>query len=124
MEANETARKVDPAIHVAPETRGASRGLKTVTFALAMMAAGHSTVAPASAQETGTVEDAATGEPLASAQISVPALGVGVLASASGLFVLPDVPVGTHELRAERLGYAAAPMNVTVTTESRGRESR
>ncbi len=119
METNETARRVDPAIHVAPDARRSGRGLKTVTFALAMMAAGFAIVAPASAQETGTitgtVEDAATGERVASAQISVPALGIGVLASEGGMFRLPDVPVGTHELRAERLGYAAASMNVTVT---------
>ncbi len=84
-----------------------------------MMAAGLTSMAPVSAQQTrtitGTVEDAATGEPLASAQIRVPALGIGVLASESGMFRLPDVPVGTHELRAERLGYATASMNVTVT---------
>ena len=64
---------------------------------------------------TGTVADAETGEPLAGAQINIPALGVGILSRAEGRFVLPGVPVGTHELQVEQIGHAAVTMSVTVT---------
>ncbi|MDE0258385.1 MAG: hypothetical protein OXR82_08395, partial [Gammaproteobacteria bacterium] len=81
----ETALNVDPARLATLEADRSGLGFKVLTFALAMMAAGLSWVAPVSAQQTGTitgtVEDAETGEPLASAQISVPALGIGVLSS-------------------------------------------
>ncbi|MDE2772832.1 MAG: carboxypeptidase-like regulatory domain-containing protein, partial [Gemmatimonadota bacterium] len=122
MELQEAAWNVNPAIHVARQSGRRGPGYKVAVFVLAMMAAGLSWVAPVSAQQTGTitgtVEDAETGEPLASAQISVPMLRIGVLSSGSGRFVLPHVPVGTHELRAERLGYATASVSVTVTVDA------
>ncbi|MDE2872798.1 MAG: hypothetical protein OXQ94_14045, partial [Gemmatimonadota bacterium] len=78
METVEAALNVGPAIHTAREADRSDLGFKLLTFTLAMMAAGLSWVAPVSAQQTGTitgtVADAETGEPLASAQISVPAL--------------------------------------------------
>ncbi|MDE0075375.1 MAG: hypothetical protein OXU32_15575, partial [Gammaproteobacteria bacterium] len=85
METVEAVLNVDPAVHAAREAGRSGPVFKVWTFALAMMAAGLTWVVPVSAQQTGTitgtVEDAETGEPLASAQISVPALGIGVLSS-------------------------------------------
>ena len=79
------------------------------------------TTEPGVAQSTGTIEGTAaaaeTGEPLVGAQVSVPALGIGVLTGAEGQFVLPGVPAGTHELEAELFGAVAhllVSMNVTV----------
>ena len=63
---------------------------------------------------TGTVVDAETGVALSGAQISVPALGIGVLARDEGRFVLPGVPAGTHELRVELVGHLAITQSVTV----------
>ncbi len=107
METKETVRTADPATRLVHEAGLSGRGLRATMVALAVMAAGLFWVAPVAAQATGTitgtVADAETGAPVSGAQISVPALGVGVLSSGSGRFVLPGVPVGTHELRADRL---------------------
>ncbi len=64
---------------------------------------------------TGTVVDAETGEALVGAQVSIPALGLGVLSRAAGRFVLPGVPAGTHELQVEQIGHATVTTTVTVT---------
>ena len=58
--------------------------------------------------------EAETGVALSGAQISVPALGIGVLARDEGRFVLPGVPAGTHELRVELVGHLAITQSVTV----------
>ena len=74
---------------------------------------------PAAAQATGTITgtvvDAETGEPLVGAQVSLPALGTGVLSREAGRFVLLGVPAGTHELRVEMIGHLAISTNVTVS---------
>lgn len=73
---------------------------------------------PAAAQLTGTiagtVANSETGEPLSGAQVSIPALQVGVLASAEGEFELLEVPVGTHDVQSQLIGYANATASVTV----------
>ena len=57
---------------------------------------------------SGTAEDARSGQPLASVQISVGALDIGVLSNAGGSYQLTDVPAGTHTVTAQRLGYETA----------------
>ena len=122
METKETAWNADTATALVREAGRCGRGFRVLMVALAVMAAGLFPVAPVAAQATGTitgtVADAETGAPVASAQISVPALGIGVLSSGSGRFTLPAVPVGTHELRADRLGFATESMEVTVAADS------
>ena len=81
-------------------------GLMVVTFA-----------APASAQNAtvvGTVSNAATGEPLPSAQVYVPALEIGVISREGGRFVLPGVPPGTHELQVDLIGYVSVVRTITL----------
>ena len=74
--------------------------------------------APAAAQSTGTiagtVADSETGDPLSGAQVSIPALQIGVLAGAEGGFELLEVPAGTHEVQAQLIGHANATASVTV----------
>ena len=73
--------------------------------------------APARAQNAtvvGTVSDAASGQPLASAQVYVPALEVGVLTRDGGRFVLPGVPAGTHELQVDLIGYVSVVRTITL----------
>jgi len=76
-------------------------------------------VAQAQAQATGTISGsvvhAQTLQPLAAVQISLPGLNRGVLTGADGRFLLPAVPVGVHNLRAQRLGFTTENSNVTVT---------
>ena len=93
---------------------------KIIVVLTALAAAGtpfaKSAIAQATGTVTGTVVDAETGEALVGAQVSLPALGIGVLSRAAGRFVLPGVPVGTHELQVEQIGHATVSMEVTVVS--------
>ena len=40
--------------------------------------------------------------------------GLGGLSNAQGRFLIPNVPVGQHELRVEMLGYLTVSQNVNV----------
>lgn len=55
---------------------------------------------------TGVVTDAQTGEPLASAQVYIPALQRGVLTQENGRYFIVNVPPGSYTVVAELLGYA------------------
>jgi outer membrane cobalamin receptor len=46
--------------------------------------------------------------------VHIPALQLGVLAQANGRFLIPNVPAGTHVIRAERLGYRPVSQEITV----------
>jgi TonB-linked SusC/RagA family outer membrane protein len=63
---------------------------------------------------TGNVRDQATGEPLASVQVFIAGIDVGVLSQASGQYLLLNVPVGTHTVTAQLLGYRELTATVTV----------
>ena len=74
---------------------------------------------------TGRVTDAATNEPLAAAQLTVPGTGVGAVTNDNGAFTLL-VPENTQNLRVRRIGYQArivplaagqAELNVTLTRD-------
>jgi TonB-linked SusC/RagA family outer membrane protein len=64
---------------------------------------------------TGQVVDEATNQPLGNVQIFVPGTSLGTLTNAEGRFTLVNVPAGTIEVRANRLGYSSATQRVTVT---------
>lgn len=66
----------------------------------------------------GRVVDAMTQTPLATVQIHIPALEIGVLTNSAGFFSLPNVPAGTHTLVAEVIGYQRASQEVTVVDDS------
>lgn len=53
----------------------------------------------------GAVRDAATGEELPGAALSLPALRLGGVSDARGRFRITDVPVGRHDLHVTLLGY-------------------
>lgn len=71
---------------------------------------------PASAQAslTGRVTDAGSGEALAGATIRVVGSQAGTMTRADGTYRL-TLPVGTHQVRATFLGYAARTEAVTLT---------
>ena len=75
-------------------------------------------VRPAWGQEpgvlAGTVRDAETLTPLASAQVSVVGTGIGALTDPRGGFRLEGVPAGTVEVRIESLGYETATRSLTL----------
>lgn len=71
-------------------------------FALVFPASG------ASAQQAtlrGVVRDSASGIPVASARVTVPALGAAVRADTLGRFVLQGLAPGNYAVMVERLGY-------------------
>ena len=93
------------------------RGLARVAFLLLFGSV--VTAGPLEARQgatlTGAVTSTQTGQALASVQVFVQALDLGVLTQANGQFAIPNVPAGTHTLTATRLGYQTANVDVTVT---------
>ncbi len=74
---------------------------------------------PALGQSTGTIDgtvvDAANGQPIAGAQVSIEALGVSVGTDADGRYSIMNVPPGSHELSAGFIGYLTATEDVAVS---------
>lgn len=88
-------------------------------FARAAATDGSGTLFAASSQArqgtiVGRVLDAQTGQPIPAAQVSLGENLITALTQADGGFTLPNVPAGTHVVRAERLGYQPATTEVTV----------
>jgi hypothetical protein len=73
-------------------------------FAVFLLAA-----SPGFAQDTGVIAgrvvDGRNGEPLSTAQVFIPSIGLGTLTDLDGRYRIPAVPAGQHELRFETLGY-------------------
>ncbi len=87
---------------------------------LLVLAALIGSAAGASAQDTGRILGQVTersGAPVAGAQVFIEATNQGTLTNAEGRFLIPNVPVGTQTLRAERIGYEAVEQDVTVGTD-------
>jgi outer membrane receptor protein involved in Fe transport len=62
----------------------------------------------------GTVRSAVTGEPLTAVTVRVEGTETGTLSDGQGRYILAGVPPGPQTLRAERLGFAAARVPLTV----------
>ncbi|MQA90585.1 MAG: SusC/RagA family TonB-linked outer membrane protein [Gemmatimonas sp.] len=67
---------------------------------------------------TGMVTDSRTAQPLASAQVMIPELGIGSLTTQNGRYVLLNVPAGSHTIAVQRIGYRAATSGVTVADDA------
>lgn len=95
------------------------QGLRSrLVLLVSLLTAGLVGVPALSAQETGTitgrVTDAVTAQPLASAQVTIPELQIGVLTQQNGRFILLNVPAGTHTVTVQRIGYRDGTAAVTV----------
>ena len=66
-------------------------------------------------QIVGQVTDAGSSAPLSEVQVYLPDSEIGVLSRQDGRFIILNVPVGTYEVAAERIGYASVSQQVTVT---------
>ena len=73
-------------------------------------------VGEASAQATvsGRVTDAATGDPLAGANVVVEGTALGDAADASGSYSISNVPSGAQTVTASMIGYASGSSSVNV----------
>ena len=83
-----------------------------VAGALALMVAGAGS-AHAQQRITGRVTASGTGEPLASASITVPGTTIGTYSGQDGRYVL-TVPAGATQLLARRIGYRRAEVRLTT----------
>lgn len=94
-----------------------TRSLRS-TLAVAVSALTLAFAAPVDAQQTGiitgVVMDATSQQTLESAQIFLPSLLTGALTNARGRYIMLNVPVGTHEISVELIGYSPATQTVTV----------
>ena len=102
------------------KTMTPGRGAASVAGALALLVCTAGALLPQdvraqTGQITGTVTDAQSGGPVTEAQIYIPGLQLGSLTRADGRYLILNVPAGTHELRAERIGYEVQTISVTVT---------
>ena len=64
---------------------------------------------------TGLVTDSRTGQPMVAAQVSLEGTQVGGLTNNSGRYLIAGVPVGTHTLEVQRIGFTTVTREVTVT---------
>ena len=69
---------------------------------------------------TGVVNNVATGNFLAGANVAIPALRLTALTDETGAFAFPNVPPGTHEVVASYLGLDAARSPVVIAPGQRG----
>jgi len=63
---------------------------------------------------TGLVRNQSTGDPVESAQVFLEGLNLGSLTQSNGQYLLLNVPVGTHTLTVQSLGYRTVSVEVTV----------
>lgn len=74
--------------------------------------------APLAAQNTGSVSGrvvaAGSQRPLAAARVFIPNLSRGGTTNAAGEFTIPNVPAGTHMVRAELIGFGNSQSQVAV----------
>lgn len=89
--------------------------LVRIAIAVVMaLACGSPVLAQATGTITGQVVDVETGQPLAGAQVFIPATRAGTLANQEGRFLIINVPAGQAIVRVEILGYASGEETVTV----------
>jgi TonB-linked SusC/RagA family outer membrane protein len=98
--------------HLWPRGRFSPRGFLTTLALVSALAA-----TPLWAQTgsvVGRIVDGQTGRPVATAQVTVAGTGLGAIVDAEGRFRIDNVPVGSREVRAIRIGYQTASAVVTV----------
>jgi hypothetical protein len=90
--------------------------LVLLSFVGATAFSGPSLVLAQTGTITGRVTVQGTARPIGSAQIVVVGTPLGTQTNDAGEYRLVAVPAGTHEVRAQRIGYAPATGTVTVAS--------
>ena len=87
-------------------------------FAIALASLALAPLAPALAQATGSIEGtvtaAAGGRPLSDVQVTVLGTTLGARTDEQGRYRIGAVPAGSHQVRAQRIGYAAVTRPLTI----------
>ncbi len=63
----------------------------------------------------GTVTNAATSGPIGEVQVFIAGQNLGGLSRADGRFLILNVPAGTYDITAQRIGFGSITSSVTVT---------
>ncbi|MGH7357651.1 MAG: TonB-dependent receptor plug domain-containing protein, partial [Candidatus Rokuibacteriota bacterium] len=63
---------------------------------------------------TGRVTDRTSGQPVVAAQVSALGTGLARLTGEDGRYTIPNVPAGTVQVQARRIGYESQTQSVTV----------
>ena len=101
-----------PVAPVAPAASAAKRAAARDESARSALAERESRVAV-----EGRITDAASGEPLADAQVVLTGAGKRATTDRDGRFVIADAPPGTHTAEVKRLGYASESQTVRVSAD-------
>ncbi len=90
---------------------------RLVRFAVPLMLV-LATFSVAEAQATGSIAgsvvEESSGQPIAGAQVHIPALNQGMLTNDAGRYLIVNVPAGEHTIRVQIIGYGSAEQKVTV----------
>ena len=99
-----------------PKTRGSGWKARDIAYTVAALVFLLWNPGPTSAQATleGTIRHAGTGAPLAGAQVSLPALGLGGITDPGGHYEVGDIPPGTHAVEITLIGFATETREVTI----------
>jgi len=81
---------------------------------LALLALGAPVAEAQTGQITGTISNAQSGAPISEVQVYLVGQTLGALSRADGRFLILNVPAGSYEVRAERIGFEAQNQTVQV----------
>ena len=88
-------------------------------FAVVLASLALAPLAPALAQATGNNEGAVTaavgGRPLSDVHVTIVGTTLGARTDEQGRYRIGAVPSGSHQVRAQRIGYAALTRALTIT---------
>jgi outer membrane receptor protein involved in Fe transport len=99
-------------------TKCGNHGWRRLGVTSLLLVAALSSARTAEAQElgriTGRTSDAATQAPLSDVQVYIVGQNMGSLSRQNGAYVILNVPPGSYELRAERIGLTPLTRQITV----------
>lgn len=90
------------------------RGSILLPTIAALVLSAPATLAQSAGTIAGTVTIEGSARPLGSAQVSIQRMGLGTQTDDAGAYRIAGVPIGTHEVRFQRIGYAPVTRQVTV----------
>ena len=107
---------IRPAMHPGWTLKLCVHGLLGVIAALLLLPGVNGTAAliAQTGAVTGTITDAASGQPIGKANVSLVGTEVSRTTDLAGRYVLTDVPVGEYTVRVRVLGYGPREKEVTV----------